>query len=115
MIEAGALTHVWLGETPTARESLANFVVKIFQQHAERPDRLLARVHHLHGLRPDRAAACVETCPYCGSGEVDGITRITGYFTKISSWNKGKLGELKDRYRNPGFTKTQEAEEAKAV
>jgi len=30
---------------------------------------------------------------------VEGMTRITGYFTKISSWNKGKLGELKDRNR----------------
>ena len=31
--------------------------------------------------------------------EVEQITRITGYFTKISQWNKGKRGELKDRYR----------------
>ena len=29
--------------------------------------------------------------------QVEGITRITGYFTKISSWNPGKLAELKDR------------------
>jgi ribonucleoside-triphosphate reductase len=41
-----------------------------------------------------------ETCPFCASGDVDGITRITGYFTRLSSWNKGKLGELRDRYRN---------------
>ncbi len=41
-----------------------------------------------------------ETCTYCGSDKVDGITRITGYFTKLSSWNKGKIGELRDRYRN---------------
>jgi ribonucleoside-triphosphate reductase len=34
---------------------------------------------------------------------VEGITRITGYFTKLSSWNKGKLGELRDRYRNQAF------------
>ena len=34
--------------------------------------------------------------------EVEGITRITGYFTKTSSWNKGKLGELRDRYKNEG-------------
>jgi ribonucleoside-triphosphate reductase len=34
---------------------------------------------------------------------VEQITRITGYFTKVSSWNKGKIGELKDRYRNPGL------------
>ena len=31
--------------------------------------------------------------------EVEQITRITGYFTKISQWNKGKRGELKDRFR----------------
>jgi len=31
--------------------------------------------------------------------EVEQITRITGYFTKISQWNKGKRGELKDRVR----------------
>jgi ribonucleoside-triphosphate reductase len=31
---------------------------------------------------------------------VEGITRITGYFTKVSGWNKGKLGELRDRYRS---------------
>ncbi len=30
---------------------------------------------------------------------VEGITRITGYFTKTSSWNPGKLGELNDRKR----------------
>jgi hypothetical protein len=28
---------------------------------------------------------------------LDGITRIVGYFSKVSNWNKSKLGELKDR------------------
>jgi len=28
---------------------------------------------------------------------VEGITRITGYFTKTSSWNPGKRGELEER------------------
>ena len=31
--------------------------------------------------------------------EVEQITRITGYFTKVSQWNKGKRGELQDRFR----------------
>jgi len=31
--------------------------------------------------------------------EVEQITRITGYFTKVSQWNKGKRGELKDRIK----------------
>lgn len=30
---------------------------------------------------------------------VDHITRVTGFFSKTSSWNKGKLGELKERHR----------------
>jgi len=29
--------------------------------------------------------------------EVENITRVTGYMTKTSQWNKGKLGELKER------------------
>ncbi|MFH1715277.1 MAG: hypothetical protein ABH857_03675 [Elusimicrobiota bacterium] len=28
---------------------------------------------------------------------LDGITRIVGYFSKTSNWNKSKLGELRDR------------------
>ena len=30
---------------------------------------------------------------------VEHITRVTGFFSKVGSWNKGKLGELKDRHR----------------
>jgi hypothetical protein len=32
--------------------------------------------------------------------EVDCITRITGYFSKKSQWNPGKLAELKDRRKH---------------
>jgi hypothetical protein len=36
--------------------------------------------------------------------KVENITRITGYFAKIDSWNPGKRGELKDRVRkSPGI------------
>ena len=30
---------------------------------------------------------------------VEHITRVTGFFSKVQSWNKGKRGELKQRYR----------------
>ncbi len=30
---------------------------------------------------------------------VEHITRVTGYFSKVSGWNKGKVAELIDRYR----------------
>lgn len=38
-------------------------------------------------------------CPYCGSENVEHMTRVTGFFSKIEGWNQGKLGELRDRYR----------------
>lgn len=30
---------------------------------------------------------------------VEWISRVTGYFSKINSWNKGKKAEFKDRHR----------------
>jgi len=101
-IEAGALTHIWLGEARPSKESLASFVIKTFReslndQIAFSPEftNCISCGKTTRGLRDD--------CSCCGSKEVEGITRITGYFTKISSWNKGKRGELRDRYRNQGF------------
>ena len=99
LIEAGALTHVWLGESRPPAESLANFVIKTFNhtkndQIAFSPEFTTCRVCS------KLARGLHEACPHCGSSDVDAITRITGYFTRISSWNKGKLGELKDRFRN---------------
>ena len=31
-IEAGSLTHIWLGEAKPSKESLANFVIKTFSE-----------------------------------------------------------------------------------
>ena len=41
-----------------------------------------------------------KVCPYCGSKNLEYISRVTGYYSKVNGWNKGKLAELKDRYRN---------------
>jgi ribonucleoside-triphosphate reductase (formate) len=99
LIEAGSLTHVWLGEKRPSGESIANFVRKTFRmtqndQIAFSPELTSCVVcgRTSRGLH--------DNCLYCHSDQVEQITRITGYFTKVASWNKGKIGELKDRYRN---------------
>jgi len=38
-------------------------------------------------------------CPECGSHDVDGVTRITGYLNAVSGFNAAKAQELKDRHR----------------
>jgi ribonucleoside-triphosphate reductase (formate) len=98
LIEAGSISHVWLGEAQPSKEAIADFVIKTFRhttndQIAFSPEFTTCNSCH----RTSRGLS--DTCAYCNSPDVDGITRITGYFTKISSWNKGKLGELRDRYR----------------
>lgn len=99
LIEAGSITHVWLGESNPDKEALADFVIKTFL-HTNN-DQIAFSPEFTCCLDCGKTArGLTETCQYCNSGNVDGITRITGYFTKVSSWNKGKLGELHDRYRN---------------
>ncbi|HTY12878.1 MAG TPA: anaerobic ribonucleoside-triphosphate reductase [Candidatus Omnitrophota bacterium] len=34
-----------------------------------------------------------------GGRNVEHITRVTGYFSRVGGWNKGKKGELHDRHR----------------
>lgn len=104
LIEAGSISHIWIGEARPSKEAIADFVIKTFRYTTN--DQI--------AFSPEFTTcnSCFKTsrglsskCEFCGSEDVDGITRITGYFTKISSWNKGKLGELSDRYRNEEFFK----------
>ena len=98
LIEAGALTHVWLGESKPNSESLANFVKKTMRntqnvQIAFSPEftSCLDCGRTMRGLDSE--------CGRCGSENIEGITRVTGFFSKISGWNKGKLGELSERHK----------------
>jgi ribonucleoside-triphosphate reductase len=102
LIEAGALTHIWMGEARPSKESLANFVMKVFRNTEN--EQIAFSPEFTTCTDCGRTARGLnETCIYCGSRHTEGITRITGYFTRVSSWNKGKVGELKDRYRNAGY------------
>ncbi|GAB4431985.1 MAG: anaerobic ribonucleoside-triphosphate reductase [bacterium] len=102
LIEAGSLTHIWLGEKKPHPATMASFIKKIFDytsndQVAFSPEfsTCLDCKKTMRGLK--------DSCDYCGSEKLEGMTRITGYFTRISSWNKGKLGELRDRFRSKDY------------
>ena len=36
-------------------------------------------------------------CPVCGSTNLQHITRVTGFFSIVEGWNRGKVAELDDR------------------
>jgi ribonucleoside-triphosphate reductase len=99
LIEAGALTHVWLGETRPNPETMGAFVKKIFKQTQN--DQVAFSPELTSCVKCGKTSRGLnDHCPYCLSDQVEQITRITGYFTKVSSWNKGKVGELKERRKN---------------
>ena len=98
LIDAGALTHVWLGESKPSSESIANFVIKTFK-HTQNSQIAFSPEFTTCNDCGKTTRGLKSNCPSCNSANVEGITRITGYFSKISGWNKGKLGELHDRYR----------------
>ena len=98
LIKAGAIIHVWLGEHQPPAASIRRFVEKIFRdtnaaQVAFSPEFTVCNSCN----RTSRGLSA--ECPICGSEDTYGITRIVGYYSKVSTWNKGKLGELKERRR----------------
>jgi ribonucleoside-triphosphate reductase (formate) len=98
LIKAGAIIHVWLGEHKPPAASIMNFVEKIFwdtnaAQVAFSPEFTVCNTCS------STSRGLSEECPLCGSTDTYGITRIVGYYSKVSTWNKGKLGELAERNR----------------
>lgn len=99
LIDAGALTHIWLGESCPDAGSIANFVIKTFRETQNSQITFSPEFTSCNACGKT-SRGLRDTCPACNSDKVDGITRITGYFSRIPGWNKGKLGELKARFRS---------------
>ncbi len=99
MIDAGAMTHIWLGEQRPSAKSIANFVEKTFK---ETTCELVAFSPEFTLCSDCRATirGLKDKCSVCGSRKVDHATRVSGFFSLTSRWNKGKMQELKERYRN---------------
>jgi ribonucleoside-triphosphate reductase (formate) len=103
LIRGSVMTNVWLGDFIPDPGKLADFVSHVFFDTLN--DYLLFSPEFVtcagcgitsRGLR--------EICPVCGSRELEGIARITQYFSRTSGWNKGKLAEIRDRKKHMDFT-----------
>lgn len=101
LINAGAMTHLWIGEQKPSVESIANFVKKAFY-HTQSELIAFSPEFTLCGDCRKTTRGLSEKCGICGSENVDHMTRVSGFFSLTSRWNKGKIQELKDRYRNEG-------------
>jgi len=99
LIESGAITHAFIGEEKPSAESIEKVITETFfrTQSAQvcfSPE--FTFCNHCHY----QTRGLIEKCPSCGSMDVVGETRVVGYFSKITNWNKSKrYGELVDRQK----------------
>ena len=91
-----------LGSFNPEKEELRRFVKDAFYKSANRQIDFMPEFTSCASCGKT-APGLQENCIYCGSSEIEGIARLTKYFGKISSWNKGKLAELKNRKINPSW------------
>ena len=98
MIESGAIIHAFVGEQKPSPASIMNLVIKTFK-NTQAAQVTISRIHYLQWISKKVTQKLTDICGYCGSRNVYGISRIVGYFSRISSWNKSKIGELADRHK----------------
>jgi anaerobic ribonucleoside-triphosphate reductase len=101
-LEGEVITHLQLGGANPGKEVLSKFIHDVFYNSANRQISFTPEFTSCVSCGKT-APGLNENCIYCGSTDVEGIARLTKYFSKISSWNKGKLAELKNRKVNEKY------------
>jgi len=98
LVESGAITHAFVGEERPPAGSIMALVRKTFE-NTKTAQLTISPEFTVCNDCGKWTPRLQENCDYCQSKNVYGIARIVGYFSRISNWNKSKLGELKDRHR----------------
>lgn len=101
-LKGEVVTHLQLGSFSPDKDELCRFLVNVFNKSANRQIDFTPEFTSCTACGRI-APGLNENCIYCGSTNIEGIARLTKYFSKISGWNKGKLAELKNRRVNKDF------------
>ena len=101
-LEGEVITHLQLGGENPGKVVLSKFIRNAFYHSANR--QISFAPEFTSCISCSRTAlGLTESCIYCRSANVEGIARLTKYFSKISTWNKSKLAELKNRKVNKEY------------
>ncbi len=98
LIKAGCMLHIWLGEVEPSPESIGKFLEKTYNI-TETTQLVFSPEFTICGECSHTFKGLHDKCERCNSTKVDHMTRIVGYFSKVSNWVQGKKSELKDRVR----------------
>ena len=98
LVEAGSMIHIWGGENEPDPKAIYE-LVKTTWEKTKCVQWVLSPEYTLCKDCNTRHNGLLEKCPKCGSENVRGVTRITGYYVFIDKFNSGKRAELEDRKR----------------
>ncbi len=103
-LKGDVFTHIQLGGSNPGKEKISEFIRSVFNDSINR--QIDFNPEFTFCLTCEKTSRGLhEKCTYCGSADVEGIARLTKYFSKVSGWNKGKIAELKNRKINGSFDK----------
>lgn len=97
ILSGGNIFHIWLGEQNPDAEALHNINEKISKSWIG---------YYAYTKDLTHCTKCIATvggllnsCPKCGSTEIEWYSRVTGYYQNVKGWNEGKRQELLDRHK----------------
>jgi len=93
---AGAVVNVYIGGARPSAAEMMELVNKSFYE-TEVSQLMFTPAFTVCNECGYVTRGFTDYCLTCESEDVDGLTRIAGSYSYTSSWNKGKLAELKDR------------------
>ncbi|MDD1777958.1 MAG: anaerobic ribonucleoside-triphosphate reductase [Candidatus Helarchaeota archaeon] len=99
IVQGGVITHIWMGEAHPDAEGLWKFTKAIantptaYFTYTLDFTQCLNCMHFINGI--------YNTCPNCGAtgDALEWWSRVTGYYSRVKRFNKGKFQEWHDRKR----------------
>jgi len=98
ILSGGNIFHAWLGEASSDPEGLYKLTQRICE-HSQIGYFAYTKDLTVCSNCQTTSAGLLDICPICGGNKVRWWSRITGYYSDVTNWNKSKIQELRDRYR----------------
>ena len=100
VLTGGGITHLNIGEKLTSVEQMKRLIEYSIQCGCEH----FAVNYNFCKCQNDHVSVAgpSQICPMCAAPIAEQYTRIIGYFTPVSAWNKGRRMEHKQRVFKQG-------------
>lgn len=98
LVEAGSMIHIWAGNNSPNPKAIFNLLENTWYK-TKCVQWVLSPEYTLCHDCNKKSNGLLKRCPNCGSTNLRGVTRITGYYVFIDKFNDSKRAELADRLR----------------